>query len=54
MEFAEAVIRGVEEDLENDVSEAEVFVEGGAPEEIWRHEEEDEEAELDKRTMEMW
>ena len=45
MEFAEAVIRGAEEDLENDVSEAEVFVEGGVPEEIWRHEEEDEEAE---------
>ena len=39
-EFAEAVIRGAEEDLENDEDEAEVFVEGGVPEEIWRPEDE--------------
>ena len=42
-EFAEAVIRGAEEDLENDEGEAEVFVEGGVPEETWRPEDEAEE-----------
>eukprot|EP00434_Breviolum_minutum_P025436 symbB.v1.2.022474.t1/scaffold1996.1/size93170/9 len=41
--FAEAVIRGAEEDLENDEGEAEVFVEGGVPEETWRPEDEAEE-----------